>query len=246
MIMMLLSVTVGLALIAGATWAWFTDEDDAGDATFTAGILRIDVSDGLDLLYELESRIGNMNPGDLYEPIELIITNTGTKKLIWFGNWEITGGQKLREAIYINFAQMEFLSPDNLPNWEPTDNFIADGVGAGPYPGWYNFLASNNKFGVVGLDIWDDNNGMGTTPYEHVGALLPGYSYKLTVQFGFHKDAGNEYQGDVTSPVTVGFRVIATQAVAEAIEAIHPTLGAGGAYWANWAADQFVKQEAVR
>ena len=39
----------------------------------------IDVSDGLDLLYELESRIGNMNPGDLYEPIELIITNTGTK-----------------------------------------------------------------------------------------------------------------------------------------------------------------------
>ena len=115
MIMMLLSVTVGLALIAGATWAWFTDEDDAGDATFTAGILRIDVSDGLDLLYELESRIGNMNPGDLYEPIELIITNTGTKKLIWFGNWEITGGQNCVKLSILTSLRWSSLVPIIYP-----------------------------------------------------------------------------------------------------------------------------------
>jgi hypothetical protein len=50
---------------------------------------------------------------------------------------------------------------------------------------------------------------MGTTPYEHIGALKPGYSYKLTVKFGFAALADNTYQGD--GPVNVALTVDAFQ-----------------------------------
>jgi predicted ribosomally synthesized peptide with SipW-like signal peptide len=159
-IMMMLSVTVGLALIAGATWAWFTDEAKAGNATFTAGILEIGINEdteeiGFDILGE---EISNMNPGDVYDEIELVIKNTGTKNLIWFGDWEFTGGQRLREAIYFDFAQMEYLAPENGAWDEETDNFIKDGRGSGPYPKAFDDMADLNPFKVVGLDVWDDNN----------------------------------------------------------------------------------------
>jgi predicted ribosomally synthesized peptide with SipW-like signal peptide len=81
----MLVIALAAAVIGGATMAWFTDSDEAGDVTFTAGTLKIDVSDNYSSpefeVYEFE----NMNPGDVYDPIEIVIENVGTKKtgLVW-------------------------------------------------------------------------------------------------------------------------------------------------------------------
>ena len=249
MIMSLLVIALAAALIGGATMAWFTDSDTAGSATFTAGTLKIDVSDGLTAFYDLlqvGSKHGNMNPGDVYEEIVLEIENTGTKNLAWFGNWTATvdTGEDnevtdvLLDAIYIHSAKMEFLRPDST-EWEPMDQFITNGVGSGLYPGWYNTLAAQGPFPVVSLRSWLDNNGMGTTPYEHMGALKPGHKYRLTVQFGFYFGADNNYQGDVAGPVTVGFSVDAAQVNKDALNAFQTNFGTNHY---NWLAAQIAKQ----
>jgi predicted ribosomally synthesized peptide with SipW-like signal peptide len=214
-----------LALALGwGTYSYFSDTETSLGNTFTAGTLKLDGAGFTS--FNLGDIIGNMAPGDLTGYASITIKNTGSLPLVWLGDWVITGGNKLREAIYIDDAKMEFLKPEGTTTWEPDDHFITNGVGSGSYPAWYNSLASLSKFGVVSLDVWDGNNGMGTTPYEHVGALNPNYSYKLTVRFGFAKDAGNEYQGDVTNPVTISFKVDATQAKPDALAKLTS--------WADW------------
>ena len=127
---MLVSLLVALAaaVIGGATMAWFTDSDDAGTATFTAGTLTIDVSDGLTGFQNLlpGSKHGNMNPGDVYDEIEIIIENKGSKKLGWVGNWSVTQldsqlSDALLDGIYIKNMKMEFKSPEGVEDWETAD-----------------------------------------------------------------------------------------------------------------------------
>ena len=215
-----------LALALGyGTYSYFSDTKTSTSNTFIAGTLKLDGAGFA--TFDLGSVIGNMAPGDLTSYASITIKNTGSLPLVWLGDWVITGGSLLREAIYIDDATMEFLNKYGTPGiWEPTDHFIKDGRGFGSYPNWYNQLADSSKFKVVSLNVWDGNNGMGTTPYEHVGALKPGYAYKLTVRFGFAKDAGNEYQGDVTNPVTISFKVDATQANPDALAKLTS--------WADW------------
>jgi hypothetical protein len=168
----------------------------------------------------------------------------GRKKLAWFGDWSVELldnelNDKLLDGVYINYAKMEFLRADET-NWENVDEFIVDGVGAGVYPGLYNTLAGQSVFGVVALRQWIDNAGMAPgTPYEHMGALLPGNKYKLTIGFGFHKGADNDYQGDVASAVKLSFKVDATQVKAEALEGLYTSLGNHEA----WLLAQIAKQE---
>jgi hypothetical protein len=152
----------------------------------------------------------------------ITITNTGSMPLAWFGDLVVDGDAKLKEAIYIDYALMQFEGG----TWaEADDNFILDGVGSGPYPGWYDTLASQSGFGVVSLNVFDGNSGMGVAPYEFKGALKPGFSYKLTLRFGFAEGAGNDYQGE--GPVNVSFKVFATQVNADAIDAHQAGLSVG-------------------
>lgn len=230
-------VVIGMLTLAMGygTYSWFSDTKTSQSNTFTAGTLKLDGAGFA--VFDLGDT-SNMAPGDLTAYANVTIKNVGTLPLAWFGDWEITGGIKLREAIYIDYAKMEFLRPDGTTTWESTDNFITNGVGSGPYPSWYNYLASLSKFSVVTLDVWDGNNGMGCAPYEHMGALMPGYSYRLTVRFGFAAGAGNEYQGDAVSPVTIKLRVDATQVNAGALNALKPTFS-NHLIWLN---DQLDKQ----
>jgi predicted ribosomally synthesized peptide with SipW-like signal peptide len=229
-------VVIGiLALAMGyGTYSYFSSTKTSTSNTFTAGTLSISLGES----ETTEISIGNMAPGDVTGNWVITITNDGNLPLAWFGNWIIEGDPKLKEAIYIDYAQMEFLKPDGT-TWETTDNFITNGRGSGPYPDWYNTLAGQSKFGVVTLDVWDGNNGMGTTPYEHAGALKPGYSYRLTVRFGFAAGAGNTYQG--AGPLTISFKVDATQVNAGAIGqlSINPSAIPGLVDWLN---AQLVKQ----
>lgn len=245
MLISMLVIALAAAVIGGATMAWFTDSATSEDVTFTAGTLKI----GLTETYHGEPRgvlkFENMNPGDVYEEFAIEIKNVGSKKLAWFGNWSVDVDEHdaLLDAIYIESAKMEFLTnpatPANSANWEETDQFITDGKGSGKYPGWYNHLAEISKFKKISLRSWIDNNGMGTTPYEHMGALKPGYAYRLTMQFGFYEGAGNEYQGDVTDPVTLKFKVDATQINVGALNAFQA--GFGNNHY-DWLDAQIAKQ----
>ena len=123
---------------------------------------------------------------------------------------------------------------------EPDDQFITAGVGSGPYPDWYNTLAGLSSFGVNSLDVYDGNNGMGTAPYEFVGALRPGYAYKLTLRFGFAEGADNAY---ANKTIYLKFKVDATQPTAAAIAANFPFLPAGSSYWEGWALGQIANQD---
>jgi predicted ribosomally synthesized peptide with SipW-like signal peptide len=223
-----------LALAMGwGTYSWFSDTETSTSNTFTAGTLDISLGES----ETTEISIGNMAPGDVTGDWVITITNGGTLNLAWFGDLVVTGGIKLREAIYIDYAKMEFLPGP----WEPEDNFIADGRGSGLYPTWYNYLAGLSPFNVVTLKNFDDNEGMCPgTPYEFMGALKPSYSYKLTLRFGFAKDAGNEYQGDAVAPVTISFKVDATQVNAAALDALKPPLPLSN--YLSWLEAQIAKQ----
>lgn len=255
MLLILLAVALGVATIAAATMAWFTDEDTAGDATFTAGILDIDVSDGLNELLDVAT-IDHMNPGDEFGPISIDIVNQGTKKLAWFGDWEFTyvdqldheDGDKLLDALYIKEMKMEMLDAEgNLwtdDPWYQGDSFIVDGRGAlynynQGQADHYNGLANLSGFNVITLRNFNDNKDMITLPgstWEHMGALRPGNKYRLTVTFGFHELANNDYQGDRNgvSPIKVGFKVNATQIKADAVNGLMDGLGTSGIIdWLN-------------
>ena len=216
-----------MALVASAvgvgTQAWFSDTKTGPGGTFTAGTLILD--DAGFASFDLGTITGHMAPGDLTNTVVITIKNDGTLPLAWFGGLEVSGGALLREAIYIDYGQMEFV-PKVGGIWnEPTDNFITAGIGSGTYASSFGYLATppESKFGVISLEAWDDNALMTPGfPYEHMGALDPGYSYRLTLGFGFAKLAGNEYQGDVDGPqpVTIIFKVYATQVNAEALDAL--------------------------
>lgn len=221
---MALVLCVGLI---GSAFAYFSDSVASNNNTFTAGTLSIDHAG---IVGAATFNIPNMAPGDLTGMETYTIKNTGTLPLVWLGNWIITGPSALKSAIYINYADMKFLKADGTP-WEDEDNFITNGVGSGSYPGWYNTLASENPYGVVGLDVWDGNNGMGTAPYEQVGILKPGDSYVFTVQFGFAAGAQNTLQG--VGPLTVNLDVQACQVNATAIALVTGGFPYGDMSWLN-------------
>lgn len=79
MLVMLLAVAVSVSMIAAATYAWFTDEANAGDAVFTAGTVDVEV-EGVYYLSELAW--DNVNPGDVYE-LEWVVKNKGTKNIVF-------------------------------------------------------------------------------------------------------------------------------------------------------------------
>lgn len=241
----MLIIVLTTALIGGLTGAWFTDEDDAGTATFTAGTLSINATDGLTTFHELletGSKHGNMNPGDVYDEITIEITNTGTKNLAWFGDWQFTpavaGDDKLLDKIYIESMGMWQVDaigdPWNADPWYSGYYFILGGTGnllahnAGE-DAFYDGLAALSPDGVITLRNWNDNASMAPgTVYEHMGSLKPGGNkYILKVKFGFHSSADNEYQGDAdgVSPITIGFQLDATQVNKDAMNALDPNLG---------------------
>jgi hypothetical protein len=227
--------------------AWFTDEDDAGEATFTAGTLSIDVSDGLKEFYDEEIKllttIDHMNPGDDFGPIEIIIENTGNKKLMWLGDLQFTlddfeKNSNLLDAMYISYAKMEHLKSDGTTTWTDDAEFIInDGTEAFSLNSFLDapsFLTNSDGSAitpVMTLNGFDGHNQNTGTGHEFAGALIPGNKYKLTLHFAFHKRAGNECQGDVASPVTIGFKVNAYQLNEEYYNELENELGGSlGAY----------------
>jgi len=204
--------------------AWFSDSATSTATTISSGTLSIDDAKLNTLTI---ANLTNMAPGDVTTTAEIVIENNGNLNLAWFGNL-IVSDSDLKNVIYIEDAQMEFLSPTNA-NWQSvpypapwgfgTDHFIKEGKGFGPYP--TTWTGPDN---LATLTVFDGNSGMAPgTPYEFMGALKPGYKYKLSLRFGFYEGAGNFYQAQ--GPMTISLNVDATQINVKAMEALYPSLG---------------------
>lgn len=79
LLLTMLTLAVSASMIVGGTMAWFTAEDDAGNAVFTAGTVEVTAGDASITGSALET---NVNPGDTYE-VEWEITNDGTKNMVF-------------------------------------------------------------------------------------------------------------------------------------------------------------------
>jgi predicted ribosomally synthesized peptide with SipW-like signal peptide len=237
----IMACVLSLGLVGGA-FAYFTDTETSSTNSFTAGTLTLD-SAGIASATPIV--ISCMAPGDVTGEYVITIKNTGCIDLAWLGDWQFTGGggtPDLMDALYIDYAKMEFLASDGTTVWlddattgyeaDGSDIFIMNGVGHGPYPSWYNTLAAASTFGLLSLNKWNNNAGMVPgSVYEHAGALKQGYSYKLTVKFGFASGAGNTYQN--LGPVTAKLVVNATQIVASQIQALTGGWPYGDLSWLN-------------
>lgn len=219
-----------LALGIGiGTYAWFMDTVSSKLNTFTAGTLKVglNVAEGEESLEVAGIETRFMEPGDVTEPVTMEISNDGNLDLVWLGYFkpELLNPNKsdrLLRAIYIKEARMDFLTPGGSA-WETTDHYISNGLGHGPYPDTYNNMAEDDPFQVISLNTWMNHslsNVMGMGKGVQVGALKPGYRYRLTLEFGFVPSAGNEYQGDKASPVKINYIVKATQVKEGALKAL--------------------------
>ena len=73
--MLVVSMTLAVLLIAGGTFAWFTAQADPVVNEFKAGTLLLGVTEVFD-----EEMAQNVNPGDCYEKI-VRLCNEGTKRM---------------------------------------------------------------------------------------------------------------------------------------------------------------------
>lgn len=211
----LATIAVVGAAAVGGTYAWFTSSVESNSQVFASGTLIANLSDGTSMRAFNLGTVSNFAPGDETNSAALVIKNDGSLNLGWFGYFDVTGVTKdMDKAIYIKDAQMEFLNP-TTGTWEMTDHFIVNGTGSGPYGGYYANLAQNDPMKVISLRTWNNDNAMGAGGGVQMGALKPGYSYRLTVKLAMAEAAGNDYQGG-TMPVK--YVVKATQLKAAALD----------------------------
>ncbi|HYF75352.1 MAG TPA: TasA family protein [Candidatus Nitrosocosmicus sp.] len=219
----ILSLVMVCVLAFGAglgTFAWFTSTAVSSNNIFDAGTLKL----GIEGNYALDlGTVGRkLAPGDTTNPVIVTIENTGDLDLGWFGRFDIssaTDNAKLAEAIYIKEAQMEFLNPTS-GKWEPTDKFITNGTGSGPYPKAYTDLANADPLKVVTLKSFNEAGIMGVGKGVMKGALEKGYKYRFSFQLGMAPLADNKYQGDKVEDLNLTYRVVATQVNADALAAL--------------------------
>ena len=236
------------------TYAWFTSQATSTGNTFTAGTLTVGLDHGDTVELNLGDT-GNMQPGDVTEQIEVMVTNDGSLDLAYFGYFVVDENQgplapapqySLLDAIYIKEFKTEFLDPDGEGTWEDADHFIQEGHGIG-----YFAQFDDPVMGVMTLRQWMKNGGgMGVGGGVQTGALAPydgnddGFVYKHTIQFGFAPLAGNEYQG--IGPMDIQYVVKATQVDAGALEALDnedAKISIGDyAHMEGWYEDQIEKQ----
>jgi predicted ribosomally synthesized peptide with SipW-like signal peptide len=125
-LMSVLAIGLSIALIGGATMAWFTDEAEVPEATFTAGTVEIDVDGPFD--GNMEGFVAeNVNPGDEYE-VKWVIRNAGTKdaeiRVSLNGLWEATDDQNLLERLvdgnqeYLTSVLNGELEEEKVVDWE--------------------------------------------------------------------------------------------------------------------------------
>lgn len=234
-----------LAFGAGiGTYAWFTSTATSTNNEFVTGTLKLDINGEGDEEFNLDlGPIGNLAPGEKTDEVSIEIKNDGSLDLVWFGKFVINDEEGLSNAIYIDDMKMEFLDDEGeINNWEVTDHFIKDGKGYGEYGDHYDGLI-DEAMGVITLANFLNDNAMGAGNGVQMGALKPGYSYRLTFTLGMAEAAGNEYQG---KSMDLAYTIDATQVNEGAISSLLESeehLSGDVSHLYNWFVDQIEKQE---
>ena len=180
-LMLIMSVTLAVLLIAGGTFAWFTANADPVVNEFTAGTVEIELIDIFD-------GAPNVNPGDCYSKV-IYVENTGTKRA------------------YIRIeADTLFTAADGetiLPN-----NVISYGINS-PREEWtYEWWDIFHLFGNVELiPGWTYQDGY----FYYDKVVEPGYFTKPLLKCNricfAGEGMGDEYQGS-TLDITIGAEAI--------------------------------------
>lgn len=223
------AITIGAtgALLIGATFAFFTDQETSSGNTLTSGTLKIDVNDNnssgtFNVSFGV---VSNLAPGDLTGVATIKVINTGTLNAATFGRLTLSGASSpdLSDELSIYNYKVEYF--DNAVCTVTTNRWS----GTDPYHGtasnmdWFikdgDATLWNGVGGSENLKTWVTGDGpldIPGTAWDMEG-LEPNECYILTVQFQMDEDASNAYQG---SSVTVGYEVLSGQINAAALNAL--------------------------
>ena len=229
-------VTVMVFGLTAGTYAWFTSNTTLNSQDFRTGKLQVSLNGtGSNNTLEL-SGATQLSPGEIMaNPTTIQIVNTGNKNLAWFGKFVYAGPEALKDKLYIDDMQMEFLTPGGR-NWTAVDHFITNGMGSGTYAAGYNSI-DGLKTNKITLKAWMGNSLMNAFGYETMGALKPGFSYRLSFKLGLLNDTGNTLQDQ---PVNLSYTVVSTQDNVDAINLLIP--GAGSAHYDTFFKAQILNQ----
>ena len=194
MLMSIASVLVLVALIAGATMAWFTDSETVA-ATFTAGTVNVGINDPTD--------IAIINPGDIIKFGELedrgYYHNFSGERSIPQGGYDrvlqidYTGSKAAYVRVLVDFDWAGDLSNANLSVNAPTGgNWIYDGVDTqtGKHIFRLNGILNGSSENLGGFDL----------------AAVKNVPFQLVINGA---NTGNQYQGVA---LNMNFEVQAVQA----------------------------------
>lgn len=193
MLMSIASVLVLVALIAGATMAWFTDSETVA-ATFTAGTVNVGINDPTD--------IAIINPGDIIKFGELedrgYYHSFSDERSIPQGGYDrvlqidYTGSKAAYVRVLVDFDWAGDLSNANLSVIAPTGgNWIYEGVDtAGKHIFRLNGILNGSAEDLGGFDL----------------ATVENVPFQLVINGA---STGNQYQGVA---LNMNFEVQAVQA----------------------------------
>lgn len=194
MLMSIASVLVLVALIAGATMAWFTDSETVA-ATFTAGTVNVGINDPTD--------IAIINPGDIIKFGELedrgYYHSFSDERSIPQGGYDrvlqidYTGSKAAYVRVLVDFDWAGDLSNANLSVNAPTGgNWIYDGVDTqtGKHIFRLNGILNGGSENLDGFDL----------------AAVKNVPFELVINGA---NTGNQYQGVA---LNMNFEVQAVQA----------------------------------
>ncbi len=191
-----IAVVLVIGLVAGGTWAYFSDTEEATGNTFTAGTIDIAVNGENPWEGEGYFTIDDMKPCDV-EYIDFTITNVGENEVdVWKHldideNYAEPGGVMTEPecdaeggAWTCDAAGANCTCVDNTP----VDD-IASVIA-------YDLI-------VDGEVIIDEEDGVTMAAIDccwiYLGKIEPGESMEVTQSYHMSAEAGNEYQGDVVS-----------------------------------------------
>lgn len=153
-------IVMALALVGGATMAWFTSATDPIENVFTAGTVEIEAGYGGDFGKIIT---GNWNPGDC-DQTEVCITNEGTKavqiRAKFDGRW-VPGSQRM--LIIYKDGNTQLLSLD----WDSfclgctgKEGYIAKGsLTISQHDGWPSYMKGIfNSFEEIKNEDWLQTN----------------------------------------------------------------------------------------
>ncbi len=126
-----LVIALAAAMIAGATQAWFTDQADVPEATFTAGTVLVDAEEAKPTF--ITGKFDNVNPEDCFK-VTWLIKNIGTKnaqvRVKLEKEWESKANEveglfeKIKEDTGINFEGIQQLNEHLNDREKMNDEYV--------------------------------------------------------------------------------------------------------------------------